>query len=167
MPISQYNSDGSASFGYTSQITVTRPANATPYTAGDVVGGAIAFLAIGPAGASLMLNSAALRIDVAAIPASMTTMRLHLYSVTPPSALADNAAWDLPAGDRASYLGFVDIGTVADLGSTLFVQVDNLNKQTKLAAGESALYGYLVTSGAFTPAGNSEVYTPTLRASAI
>ena len=148
---------------YKSQPTVTRPANVTAYTAGDVLGGAIEFPTIGPFSGDIILTSAALRANIAAIPAGMTSFRLHLYNVTPPSALADNAAWDLPAGDRASYLGYIDLGSPADVGSTLFVQVDQVNKQVRLRGGYS-LFGYLVTNGGFTPAANSEVYVPELNA---
>jgi hypothetical protein len=94
----------------------------------------------------------------------MTSFRLHLYRETPPSALADNAAWDLPSGDRAAYRGYIDLGSPADVGSTLFCQVDQINKHVKLHSGETSLYGYLVTNGGFTPAANSEVYVPTLHA---
>jgi hypothetical protein len=146
---------------YKSQPTVTRPANTTAYAAGDVVGGAITFAEL-PKGINLLVTSAALRIDVAAIPTGMTSFRLHLYSLTPPSALADNAVWDLPAGDRACYLGYIDIGSPADVGSTLFVQADGVNKH--LLSRGTGVFGYLVTNGGFTPAGNSEVYTPTLHA---
>lgn len=149
--------------GYKSQPTVTRPANTTAYTAGDVVGGAITFDGAGPFGGSAIITSADLRVHVAAIPAGMTSVTLHLYDATPPSALADNAPWDLPAGDRASYLGFLSIGTPVDVGSTLFCQLDAINKQVRLGSS-SSLFGYLVTNGGFTPAGNSEVYVPTLYA---
>lgn len=155
------------SAAYRSQIAVVRPANQTPYTAGDVIGGVIAFLAAGPLGGHLQITSCDVRIDVAAVPAGMTTLRLHLYNVTPPSALADNAAWDLPAGDRASYIGYIDFAAPVDHGSTLSTQVENVGKHVKLAAAETALYAYLVTTGAFTPAANSEVYTPTIRGVAI
>lgn len=151
-----------ASAGYTSQPTVTRPANADAYTAGDVIGGAITFTSAGPSGGHVVITGADLRINVTAVPSGMTSFRLHLYDVTPPSALADNAAWDLPSGDRASYLGYVDLGTPVDVGSTLFVQVDGVNKKVKLNASTS-LFGYLVTAGGFTPAGNSEVYAPRIQ----
>ena len=167
MPISKYNSDGSASDGFSAQVTVTRPANVTIYSAGDVVGGAISFPAIGPAGGEIQVISTDLRADIAAVPAGMTTMRLHLYNVTPPSAIADNGVWDLPSGDRASYLGFIDLGTPADLGSTVYCQADNIQKRIKLASGETAVYGYLVSAGGFTPAANSEVYSASLRAVAL
>jgi hypothetical protein len=147
---------------YQAKPTVTRPANTTAYTAGDVVGGAIAFSGIGPFGGDILITSAALRINVAAIPAGMTSFRLHLYDATPPSALADNAPWDLPAGDRANYLGYIDLGSPADVGSTLYVQADQINRQIRLRTAD--LHGYLATNGGFTPAGNSEVYVPELNA---
>lgn len=149
---------------YTSSAVITRPANQTPYTANDVVGGALTFANIGPAvtvgGQNLMITGVQLECDIAAVPAGMVNMRLYLYNVTPPSALADNAAWDLPSGDRASYLGYVDCGTPVDLGSTLYVEANNLNKLL-LAAG-SSIFGYLVTIGGYTPNANSEVYKVTL-----
>lgn len=157
---------GVATSAYVSQPTITRPANTTAYTANDVVGGAVEFTSVGPSGGSVLFTSADLRINVASIPSGMTSFRLHLYNVTPPSALADNAAWDLPSGDRASYLGFVDLGTPVDLGSTLFVQVPTGSltlSSAKLASGSTSLFGYLVTIGGFTPAANSEVYVPRLR----
>jgi hypothetical protein len=148
---------------YKSQPTVTRPANTTPYTGGDVVGGA--FQLTGILGQLVIrILSAGLRIDVSAIPAGMTSFRLHLYSATPPSALADNAPWDLPSGDRASYQGYVDIGSPVDLGSTLYVSSDQLKDAQP---GTTGLWGYLVTNGGFTPAANSEVYTPELYAIAL
>lgn len=151
---------------YTSAATITRPANQTPYTANDVVGGAITFANIGPAvttgGQNLMITGIQLECDITAVPAGMVNMRLYLYTVTPPSALADNAAWDLPSGDRASFLGYVDCGTPVDLGSTLYVETNNVNKL--FLAASSSVFGYLVTIGGYTPAANSEVYKATLHA---
>ncbi len=145
-----------------SAITVTRPANVTAYTAGDVVGGVITFTnAALLSAAYLTVLGASVRYDVAAIPSGMTTFRLYLYDVTPPSALADNAAWDLPSGDRASFQGFIDLGSLEDLGSTLFGQLDGLNRQIKTAS--TSLFGYLVTSTGWTPAANSETLVVTLR----
>lgn len=154
------------SSAFKSATTVTRPANATPYTANDVLGAAaaaITFANIAPsAGGEIIITGTELEIDVAAVPTGMTSFRLYLYSVTPPSALADNAAWDLASGDRASFLGYVDLGTPVDLGSTLYVRTDAISAQ--FTAAGSSLFGYLVTNGGFTPAGNSEVYKVTLRA---
>ena len=154
--------------GYGSATTVTRPANTTAYTANDVVGATAAAIDIGvmgPSGGEVIITSASLEIDVSAVPTGMTTFRLALYNVTPPSALADNAAFDIPAGDRASFLGFIDVGTPVDEGSTLFVQAQNINKHVTLAG--TNLFAYLVTAGGFTPAGNSEVYKVTLKSVAV
>jgi hypothetical protein len=156
--------DGSLSAGFRAEATVTRPANVTPYTALDVVGGRFELPNAGPAGGFIRVLSAALRIDIAAVPAGMTTFRLHLYNAAPASNLADNAPFDIPAGDRAAYLGFVDLPAAVDLGATLQSQVDNIHKILKLASGQTSLWGYLVTTGAFTPAANSEVYVPALGA---
>lgn len=147
---------------YSAAVTVTRPANTTAYSANDVVGGAITFPTIGPSGGHVNLSGFAVRMDIAAVPSGMTSFRLHLYNVTPPSALADNAPWDIPSGDRSAYLGYLDLGTMTDFGSTLFAQNDQFVKKVKLTAASTTLYGYLVTAGAYTPAGNSEVYTVTV-----
>ncbi len=147
------------SYSYISRPKVTRDANTTAYTANDVVGGVINFKGV-PADTDLLISNADLRIDVTAIPTGMTSFRLHLYKERPTSALADNAAWDLGSDDRDDYIGFVDIGVIADVGSSLFVQNDEVRKQIRSGSG---LFGYLVTIGGFTPAANSEVYRPCIR----
>jgi hypothetical protein len=151
--------------GYKSRPTVTRPANTTAYTAGDVVGGVIEFTGVGAYGGSSIIVSASLQIDVAAIPTGMTSFRLHLYDTTPPSALADNAPWNLPSGDQPYYLGYIDLGSPAAMGATpatLFTQADGILKEVNLVSGRS-VFAYLVSAGGFTPAANSEVYLPTLQ----
>jgi len=140
-----------ATTAFSVTATVTRPANTTTYTANDVIGGSptavISLASLAPSGSSVLITSASLEIDVTSIPSGMTSFRLYLYSVTPPSALADDAAWDLPSGDRASYLGYIDLGSPADLGSTLFVQADQINRQIKLAG--TGVFAYLVTNGGY------------------
>jgi hypothetical protein len=126
----------------------------TPYDANDVVGAGggnavMQFVAIAAGAATVVIDSVSLSIARAAIIAGETTYRLHLYNVTPPSALPDGAAFDLLASDRASYLGFIDIGTPADLGSTLYIEKNDINKIVKTVSPH--LFGYLVTMGPFTP----------------
>lgn len=154
-----------ATVGYTSgKVAITRPANTTAYTANDVVGGAITFPTMGPSGGGeVRIISAQLELDIAAIPAGMTSFNLYLYNVTPPSAIADNGAFDIPAGDRASFLGKFSLGTPVDEGSTLYIETNNIQKQITVPSG-STVFGYLVTAGGFTPAANSEVYAITLHA---
>lgn len=152
-----------ASQGYGSVTTITRPANVTPYTAGDVLGGALTITNMGASGGESILTNAFLLPQITAIPAGMTSFRLHLYSATPPSAIADNGVWTFEATDQAVYLGYVDLGSPADFGNGLFVQAVPVNLQIKLAASTSA-FAYLVTNGGFTPAANSEVYLLNTRA---
>lgn len=157
--------NASGAGAYDVGLQITRPANQTAYTAGDVVGGALTFSSIGPSAGAIMINSSELELDIAAVPSGMTSFTLYLYSVTPPSALADNAPWDLPAGDRASFLGSLALGTPVDLGSTLYVIVGAIGKQIRLASAN--VFGYLVTTAGYTPAANSEVYKITLHTTAL
>lgn len=150
--------------GYASQPSFNRTADTNAYTAGDVVGAGtgaagavITFTSMGLAAGDVMITDADLLINVNAVPSGMTSFRLHLYNATPPSALGDNAAWDLPAGDQAAYLGYVDLGTPVDVGSSLFVQQGGVNKKLRMGASTS-LFGYLVTNGAYTPASGTTHY---------
>lgn len=145
-------SDGGAS----ATATVTRTADVNAYAANDVLGSstgttaALTFANIGPAGGGeVLITSVSFERDVAALISGETSYTLHLYNVTPPSALGDNAAFDLPSGDRAAYLGSLNLGTPVDLGSTLYVEQNQVNKQVTLLSG--SLYAYLVTAGGYTP----------------
>lgn len=162
------NQIGSGAFS--AAVSVTRTNDTNAYTANDVIGaatGSTAALEFGPLGlygSRVMLTTAELEIDATAVISGETSYRLYLYNITPPSALGDNAAWDLPSGDRASFLGYVDLGTPVDLGSTLYVQTTQINKQVKLAG--TSLFGYLVTIGGYTPTA-SRVHKITLHAVAL
>ena len=152
--------------GYVVPVTITRPANTTAYPSGSVISGALTIPSVGPTSGTVLLTGTRLELDIAAVPTGMTYFTLHLYSATPPSAYANAAVWDLPSGDRSVYLGNVIVGTPADLGSTLYVETNQINKLLKLVGG-STLYGYLVTATGYTPAANSEVYTLTVCSVAI
>lgn len=156
-----------------STVSTTRPNDTTAYTAGDCIGsstssgGAIwQFDGIGPqmGGGQVMITTVQLEIDVSAVPSGMTYFTLYLYSGSPPSAYADNAAWDLPSGDRSVFRGSINLGTPVDLGSTLYVETTQVNKQIGVPAGGSGtLYAYLVTAAGYTP-NASAVYKITLHA---
>lgn len=165
-PYSFMNVRGNA--GLTSIANITRPANQTLYTARDVLGAAAAALTFAnaaQAAGDVKITSIEIEADIAAIPAGQTSWELHMYSVTPPSALADNAIFDIPAGDRASYLGVIPVATMFDYGASLYVRADKLDVIVKAAS--TSLFGYLVTVGTFTPAANSEVYKVTLHTSPV
>lgn len=121
---------------------------ATSHTAGDCNGAAGTFAFSAISASNIAITGASLEIDGGT--AEATAWRLYLYNVTPPSATADDGAWDLASGDRTAFLGYVDLGTAIDLGSTQWVEVSGLNKQIKLA-GTSA-FGYLINLTTLTPA---------------
>ena len=148
--------------GYGTRRTITRPANQTPYAANDVVGGAIDLGVMGPAGSRIILTTSRFEPLLAEVPPGMTSFTLYLYSVTPPSALADNApfVYGGAAGvDQASMLGAISLGSPvlpATSSTALLVETANIGKEVLLAG--TNLFAYLVTAGAYTPAANSENY---------
>lgn len=163
---------GQSGFLGRSSVTLTRTNDTNVYAANDVIGAAtgstaaLEFASIGPVrGGEVIITKALLEVDITAVVSGMTSFRLYLYSATPPSALGDNTAWDLPAGDRATFLDYIDLGAPIDLGSTLYVQTPQVNNQITVPAGGS-LYGYLVTIGTWTPAA-STVFKITLKSIAV
>jgi hypothetical protein len=125
----------------------------------------LTFSGIGlPDDATRILQST-LEIDHTAVFTSMTGVRLQLYSRTPPSALLDNDPWVLPAGDRASYMGYIDLGTPVDVGSTVFVQATSLN--TVIVPPSDTIYAYAVTIAGCTAPAVSTVQKITLLAEAV
>ena len=156
--------------GKTVSASQTRPNNTTAYDALDVVGqdpaANMAFSnVIADEGGAFVIFGARLRIDAAAIPAGMSNFRLHLYNAAP-TAIADNAAYNLPSGDRAKYLGYVEISGVLDIGDTLWAQATGVNFVGQLAAGSTSLYGILQTVSAFAPTAQT-VKTVILNISAV
>lgn len=145
-----------ASLGTSKAATFT-PA-ASSHTAGDCNGAAGTFTAIGSASGAIMITGATLLINGGTAEAS--AWRLHLYSVTPPSATADDGAWDLPSGDQASYLGQIELGTAVDQGSTQWIETNGINKQILLAASGN-LFAYLVNLTTVTPAAVAHTVTLT------
>lgn len=132
--------------GLSASATFTPAANS--HTAGDVNGAAAEFALGAPSGSLVLITDAELEIDGGT--AEATAWRLYLFNVTPPSALADDAAFVLPSGDRASYLGFIELGTAVDLGDTQWVEAHGINKAVRLAG--TSVFGYLVNLTTLTPA---------------
>ena len=140
---------------YISKVAVTRPDDSTAYAAFDVLGTdpatVIEFTNIAPVGGgTIVLLYASLMINVGSGGPAQT--RLHLYSEAP-SGIADNAAYNLPSGDRANYLGSLTLGAPADLGDTMFSEDDFLRKT--VTASSSSLFAIAQTVSAFTPTANT------------
>ena len=145
---------GLVQVGRSVSVSVTRPDNVDPYTALDVIGTAatstLTFNNVSVSeGGYAVIMGARLRMDTASVPAGMGAFRLHLYS-DDPTAIADNAAYNLPAADRAIHIGWVDIPAPEDLGDTIKAQDDNLNVTCSLLPGSRTIYGILQTIDACT-----------------
>jgi hypothetical protein len=157
LPVALIGPGSGGSNGFSPTVNVTPVAEA--YGAGDVIQGALTLPLAGPTGGSKMLIiGSGLLIPLAAVPSGMTSFTLQLYNVTPPSALANNAVWNLPSGDRTAYLGSVPLGTPVDLGDTLYVQTTGLVIPVTVPSGGS-LFAYLVTNGAYTATAVAYVVT--------
>lgn len=142
-------------------VGITATASFTPaaaaYSAADMISVAKEFnwtvattgLAI-PTGSLIRVTTAIVRIDQTAVISGETSYTLHNYSVTPPSAQADNDAWTLASADLSAYRGSIALGTPVDLGAACYVKTTSLLEDIKLADGKSSTWGELVTVGAFT-----------------
>jgi hypothetical protein len=105
-----------------------------------------------PAGSTLRILTSTLKIDATAVISGETSYTLHLYSRTPPSAQANNAAWSLASADLPYYLGSLALGTVADLGAAVYVKTGGHDNDITLESISTTIYGVLVTVGAATMA---------------
>ena len=150
--------DGKA---YRTAASITRPSNTTAYTAGDVVGDTggsaiISLTSAGPAAGFLLIQSVSLVFSDSTVPSGMGAFRIHMYSASP-TAIADNAAFDLLSGDRATYMGYIDLPAPQDLGSTIYTQTDYPGRLVKLGAASTTLFVEIETRGTYTPVSASTV----------
>jgi hypothetical protein len=112
-----------------------------------------------------MISDIRFMMNIAYTPSGIGNLRLFLYSVTPPSAIADNGAFSLPSGDRASLLipEGISLGTprLANGGGTLVLS-PSIRPAPLVKLTGTSLFGYIVTEGAWVPQANSETATLTV-----
>lgn len=144
--------------GHLATVTTTRPNDTTAYTAGDALGDTngsaiLEFTNMArTSGGNIMITSASMRVDLSSIPSGMAGLKLHLFSSSP-TAVADNAVWDLVANDRDKYMGYVQLGTPAKFGSTLFVESNSINKHIQLTG--TSIFCIPVLDAGFTPSAST------------
>ena len=141
--------------------TITRPSNTTAYTAGDVVGDTggsaiISLTAAGPTAGFVIIQSISLVFSDSTVPSGMGAFRIHLFSASP-TAIADNAPFDLVSGERDTYMGYVDLPAPQDFGSSIYTQTDYPGRLIKLAAASTTLFVEIETRGAYTPVSASTI----------
>lgn len=131
---------------------------AASHVANDCNGAAAQFSLAAPSGCTFLITDASLSISGGT--AEATAWRLYLYNVTPPSAIADDGAFDFTyATDGAAFLGYVDLGTAVDLGGAQWVQTSGINRAVKLSG--TSVFGYLVNLTTSTPAAVAHIVTLT------
>lgn len=146
-------------FGNAISTGIVASASFTPaaaaYGAGDLISVAQVFTfayldgrPIQP-GALIRVLTTVMKIDQTAVQAGETSYTLPMYSVTPPSAQADNAAWTLASADLAAFRGTLALGTPVDLGAACYVKTQ-LSDSQDINLTAATLYGELVTTAAFT-----------------
>jgi hypothetical protein len=147
-------STGGSGSGITASASFTPAAAA--YSANDIMDVAKEFAftdavtgAAIPAGSLIRILTVIMKIDATALQASEAAYALQAFNVTPPSALADNAAWTLASADLSAYRGSLSLGTPVDLGAALYVKTPNIDIDIKLTT--SSLWGQLQTIAGFTP----------------
>jgi hypothetical protein len=156
--------------GHTTAVvrqSVTRPANATVYAAGEVIGTAVT--------AELLLDAIArsaggkgMIADVTVIDsanqATKPSLELWLFK-SPVVAVADNAAWAPTDAELANLVGiitiatsFVGTATVGDGGNCILKPSVPPMLPFECGVNDDALYGYLIVRNAYTPV-SGEVFT--------
>lgn len=120
------------------------------HAANDVVAiadGTILELETGlPAGSSGMILSCVTTINQNAVFANGAGYRVHVFD-EPPAKIADNAAWDLPLVSLPHYLGYFDVSTLVDIGTSVVALDTGINLDFTLAEGDTKLYCQVMCKG--------------------
>lgn len=148
--------------GKQSSATITLAAGTDAHDALDVVstaaGAIMTFAGIGSAEDLICIMGSRVKYAVNALPTAHAGYRLHLYNAAP-TAIADDAAFNVIAADAAKYIGYIPISTMVDVGDNCIAIDNNVNFTCKLVG--TALYAQLQCIAAETPAA-SAVYTISL-----
>lgn len=117
-------------------------------------------------GGELMVTSSRLYGAHTAVIAGETSYDLAVYNAPPADAHANTAAWDVTAAARDVFQGKIGLGTPVDLGSTIEVETDGINRQITVLPGGIS-YAELITVGGFTPSAVGQFRRVTLHGTAI
>lgn len=162
--------DGSAvtqpisySTGTSAASEFTRPADTTVYTFGDVVGtNAATYLTF--ANVTRLASSVGYIIGVQVATDNWLcrqALRLHLYNVAP-TAIADNAVFEMEYTDKASYLGFIDLpacqsGPTSASGGATAVLNENFSYRI-VSDSSKQIFGMLESRDGSTPTSGQKFY---------
>lgn len=129
--------------------TFTRPNDTDSYAALDAVANAtsgavpitFAGAALSEGGGGVITGAVIQCSDSAKTPA----YRLHLYSATPATVSADNAAFNVKLADAALYLGYIDFPPTATEGAGSDVAVAQAICHLEYSCAATSLFGRLET----------------------
>lgn len=172
------NSDGSLPVGgYTghSDVTLTRPANTSTYSANTAVANATSgAVAITFTNCARLTGGSGFIIGADILDEANQTLKgafeLWLYNQAPSTVINDNANWAPTDADRANRVGVVkfDSGTVGNNASGASGNCEFYDQLTHpipyVCVGGTSLYGQLVVRNAYVPV-SAEVFQITLRLS--
>lgn len=140
---------------------VTRPADTTPYTSGDLVANSVTAGSVAP----LTFTSAtgfgamvAARIEKSDKSTTNASFDLHLFGTSPVVTNGDNGA--LAFANLADYLGKVSV-TVAAAPVGTSSGSSGSASASAISPGGGVIYGLLAATAAYTPA-SGETFTVTL-----
>ncbi len=154
--------------------TITRPADTTAYTSGDLVANSttagsvtnlqFTTLARTSGGSGLIVSA---KIQKSTNVVTNVALRLHLFNTAPTyTSAGDNSAISsVVVASAKGYLGYIDITTFVAFSDVAWGSgaPDNTRGSIPFVATAQIIYGLLEARGAFTP-GNAEVFTIVLDA---
>jgi hypothetical protein len=140
---------------------LTRPADTTAYTAGDVVSNSTSATTLIDLASAVRVNGGSgyiVRVDLATDKKSITPrFRVHFFNASNPTVSVDNAAHRGLYADVAKRLGWVDLPamtTGTDTTNSTMSRTSNDGCRLPVVAGgaTTSLYALLEALDAFTPA---------------
>ena len=154
--------------------TITRPADTTAYTSGDLVANSVTAGSVAALQFTTLARTSGGGGEVTGVTIQKSTnvitnvaLRVHLFDTIPTfTSAGDNSAISsvVVAADKG-YLGYVDITTFVAFSDVAWGSgaVDNSRGSLAYKATAQIIYGIVEARGAFAP-GNAEVFTIRLHA---
>lgn len=139
--------------GKQATATITLAHDVAAHHAGDVVstaaGAILEFTNLGAAGDLIDILSVRTKYAATGIPTAHIGWKLRLFNAAP-TAIADNAAFNVIAADVGKYIRSIPLSALEDVGDNCFGQDDVVNMTAKLVT--TSLFGVLTCNAAETPA---------------
>lgn len=147
--------------------SVTRPADTTPYTSGDMLANSTTAGSVTPLTLTISRSVAwsglirRIRLRKSTTSVTNASFRVHLWTTAPTTTTGDNAG-PFAANNIANYLGYVDVTVdkaLSDGAMGVGLPADGSEVMFALPA-TGQLRALIEVRGAYTP-GNAEVFTVT------